>query len=121
MIRWLTLMLHAAVMAVGLSSRADSAEVSHPWHDDAALHAVQFVGSRTGWAVGDHGVVWRTEDSGQTWSLQKTPTDASLHGVCFLTNQIGWVVGSGTQPFTGLGYGVILKTDRKSTRLNSSH
>lgn len=110
MIRWLTLMLHAAVTAVWLSSRADAAETSHPWHDDAALHAVQFVGSRSGWAVGDHGVVWRTEDGGQTWSLQKTPTDASLHGVCFLTNQMGWVVGSGTQPFTGLGYGVILKT-----------
>lgn len=102
---WLSLIGTALVRA-----SAHASDDVHPWQDDAALHAVQFVGSRHGWAVGDRGVVWRTEDGGRSWALTKTPTDASLYGVCFLTNQFGWAVGSGTQPYTGLGFGVILKT-----------
>src|SRR6516164_5386507 len=41
-----------------------------PIEDDANLHDVQFVGSRQGWAVGDHGVIWHSEDGGESWSLQ---------------------------------------------------
>jgi hypothetical protein len=39
-----------------------------PIEDDANLHDVQFVGSRAGWAVGDHGVIWHSEDGGETWT-----------------------------------------------------
>lgn len=84
--------------------------VVHPWQDDAALHAVQFVGTKFGWACGDHGAVWRSQDGGQTWSHLPTPTQASLRSVCFLTNQVGWIAGRSTQAFTGIGLGVLLKT-----------
>ena len=40
-----------------------------PFQDDASLHDVQFVGDRIGWAVGDHGVIWRTTDGGRNWDL----------------------------------------------------
>ncbi len=110
MIRVAALCLCLACAAVAGAIEARANDDVHPWRDDAALHAVQFVGTRHGWAVGDRGVVWRTEDGGKSWALQKTPTDAALHGVCFVTAQVGWAVGSGTQAFTGLGYGVILKT-----------
>ncbi len=81
-----------------------------PQQDDATLHAVQFVGSRTGWAAGDHGTVWKSDDGGQSWSLLPTPTSASLRSLCFLTAQVGWVAGRSTQAFTGVGAGVLLRT-----------
>lgn len=92
----------------------------HPWKDDAALHAVEVLGTKVAWAVGDHGTVWQTSDGGDSWSLLQVPADVSLRSVCFLskrigenqigTSQIAWLAGRGTRPYTRSGYGVILKT-----------
>lgn len=92
----------------------------HPWKDDAALHAVEVLGKKVAWAVGDHGTAWQTSDGGETWSLLQVPADCSLRSVCFLskrvgegqvgTSQIAWIAGRGTRPYTRSGYGVILKT-----------
>lgn len=92
----------------------------HPWKDDAALHAVEVLGKKVAWAVGDHGTVWRTSDGGESWSLLQVPADVSLRSACFLskrvdggqvgTSQIAWLAGRGTRPYTRSGYGVILKT-----------
>lgn len=95
----------------------------HPWQDDAALHDVEFVGTKAGWAVGDHATAWKSEDAGRTWSLLNVPVprDCSLRSVSFMvrrlgggqiagTSQIAWVAGRGTKPFTRVGYGVLLKT-----------
>jgi photosystem II stability/assembly factor-like uncharacterized protein len=92
----------------------------HPWKDDAALHAVEVLGTKVAWAVGDHGTVWQTADGGESWSLVQVPADCSLRSVCFLskrvgegqvgTSQIAWLAGRGTRPYTRSGYGVILKT-----------
>ncbi|HID23406.1 MAG TPA: hypothetical protein EYP14_13550, partial [Planctomycetaceae bacterium] len=78
--------------------------------DDATLFAVDFVGTGTGWAVGDRGVVWRTIDGGRTWRRLPTPVECSLRDVCFLTDQVGWVVGGGFEPFTQSPFGVVLHT-----------
>ena len=92
----------------------------HPWKDDAALHAVEVLGRKVSWAVGDHGTVWQTSDGGESWNLLQVPADVSLRSVCFLskrvgegrvgTSQIAWLAGRGTRPYTRSGYGVILKT-----------
>lgn len=92
----------------------------HPWKDDAALHAVEVLGKKVAWAVGDHGTVWRTSDGGESWNLLQVPADVSLSSACFLskrigegqvgTSQIAWLAGRGTRPYTRSGYGVILKT-----------
>ena len=92
----------------------------HPWKDDAALHAVEVLGKKVAWAVGDHGTVWQTSDGGESWSLLQVPADVSLRSMCFLskrigegqvgTSQIAWLAGRGTRPYTRSGYGVILKT-----------
>src|SRR5687767_11996791 len=37
------------------------AAAASPEQDDATLYDVQFVGVRTGWAVGERGVIWRTD------------------------------------------------------------
>jgi photosystem II stability/assembly factor-like uncharacterized protein len=78
--------------------------------DDATLHDVQFVGANVGWAVGDHGVIWRTVNGGQTWELVPSPVDCPLKSVCFLTDRVGWIAGGGTVPHTRMSYGVVLST-----------
>lgn len=81
-----------------------------PLQDDAALRDVQFVGSQTGWAVGDHGVIWKTTDGGSTWDLQASGVKCALRSVCFLTDKIGWVAGGESLPYVHQGRGVVLAT-----------
>lgn len=81
-----------------------------PEQEDATLHAVDLVGSRMGWAVGDHGVVWNTVDGGRSWEFQATPVDCSLRDVCFLTDQIGWAAGGEVSAAGQIPGGVVLGT-----------
>jgi len=82
-----------------------------PMQDDADLHDMQFVSRDVGWAVGDRGVIWKTTDACRTWSLQKSPVDCPLRKLCVLTDRVGWIVGGGIEPYTRIGYGVVLFTD----------
>lgn len=96
---------------VGQSTDPIPSPVASPQQDDANLNDVQFVGSQIGWAVGDHGVIWHTQDGGRNWRLVPAPVKCSLQSVCFLTNRVGWIVGGELEPFTRIGYGVVLYTD----------
>jgi photosystem II stability/assembly factor-like uncharacterized protein len=78
--------------------------------DDAALHAVQFVDEREGWAVGDDGVVWHSIDGGQDWERQPTGVRASLRSVHFLTPFTGWIAGREELPHGQGSVGVLLFT-----------
>lgn len=101
-----------SLLAVSQSLFADtgSAVSGSPLLDDANLHAVQFLGSKTGWAVGDHGVIRKTEDGGRTWQFVSSPVQCPLRHICFLTDQIGWIVGGGTAAYGHLNQGVLLFT-----------
>lgn len=77
---------------------------------DACIHAIQFIDSSEGWAVGDDGVIWHSIDGGKTWERQKTGTRASLRGVHFLTPYTGWAVGRLETPNGGGSIGVMLRT-----------
>jgi photosystem II stability/assembly factor-like uncharacterized protein len=104
---WLSLSVHPQVLA----NDYDPVIRASPIQDDARLNDVQFVGSRVGWIVGDHGVAWRTTDGGDSWNLVPTPVDCCLNSVCFLTDRVGWIVGGGTRSYGRLPYGVVLATD----------
>lgn len=90
----------------GLPSVA--AELHFP--SDARLHAVQFLGPDFGWAVGEDGVIWHTNDGGRAWLLQPSGTRAALRALHFLDRQTGWVVGRLELPYDGGSLGVILHT-----------
>ena len=48
-----------------------------------------------GWATGDSGMVKRTDDGGQSWSLQRPPgVGAYLFTVTARDTQVAWAVGS---------------------------
>src|SRR5207248_6358098 len=79
------------------------------FHEDAALHAVQFIDAEVGWAVGDEGVIWKTINGGKTWERQPSGTRASLRSLHALTHLVVWVVGREELPGGGSG-GVVLVT-----------
>jgi photosystem II stability/assembly factor-like uncharacterized protein len=81
-----------------------------PLDDDAQLNDAAFVSTRHGWVVGDHGVIWHTDDAGETWTLQPVPTRSPLYSVSSLTDRVGWVAGGRTVPFARTGEGVLLRT-----------
>jgi photosystem II stability/assembly factor-like uncharacterized protein len=78
--------------------------------DDAALHKVQFVDEKEGWAVGDEGVVWHTVNGGADWERQSTGVRASLCDLHFLNPYTGWIAGREELPNGRGSAGVILHT-----------
>src|ERR1051326_164261 len=82
------------------------------------LHSVDFIDKNTGWTVGDFGIILKSTTGGASWRPQMSGTENPLQGVDFIDASTGIAVGG----CIGCGLGIILKTtDRKSTRLNSSH
>ena len=77
---------------------------------DARLNDLCFVDAEHGWAVGDRGVIWHTDDGGRHWQQQTSGVDCNLQGVCFLNAQLGWAVGGFTHPYTHTSNGVVLAT-----------
>lgn len=77
--------------------------------DDASLNDVCGIGSDC-WAVGERGVIVRSNDAGATWKTALVPAECSLTSVCFLTNQIGFVAGSRFDAFQKQHVGVLLTT-----------
>ncbi|MGE0607538.1 MAG: YCF48-related protein [Pirellulales bacterium] len=107
----------ASLAALALSARpgpafADNARpiVANSLRSDAALWDICFVDQQYGWAVGDRGTVWYTEDGGQRWRLQESGVDAQLRGVRFIDSQNGWIVGGRSTALSGQTVGVLLRT-----------
>jgi photosystem II stability/assembly factor-like uncharacterized protein len=61
----------------------------------ATLTAVSFADARSGWAVGQWGVILRTRDGGETWELQRSDTsvDQPLFAVHFSDGEHGVAAG----------------------------
>ena len=59
------------------------------------LTAVFFIDDKTGWAVGQSGVVLRTDDAGESWTLQRydMSVDQPLFSVWFRDRERGIAVG----------------------------
>lgn len=93
-----------------VSQGADWREVLRPLQEDAELADVCFVDATHGWAVGDRGVIWHTDDGGRSWRLQTSGVNCRLASVCFLDAQTGWAAGGVSQPYTHTTVGVLLAT-----------
>src|SRR5439155_12293668 len=97
-------------LVAGAACAAPARAADTRYFDDAALHAVQFVDAKEGWAVGDEGVIWHTIDGGDTWERQPTGVRASLRSLHFLDAFHGWVAGREELPHRGGSVGVLLYT-----------
>ncbi len=77
---------------------------------DARLNDIGFAGVRQGWAVGDRGVVWHTDDGGLQWRRQASGATSPLSTVWFHNEKLGWAAGGFTRPYTHASAGVVLTT-----------
>jgi len=95
-------------VAGGNTTLASTADRGRNWQakklgGDAYLNAVQFVGDRHGFALGEFGIVLSTEDGGSSWTKQpQIQGDFYPYSAVFLDAKRGWVSGLA---------GVILRTE----------
>ena len=61
----------------------------------SALRDVLMRDEHTAFAVGDPGVILRTDDGGESWRLVPSGVDAWLRAVCFTPKGIGFIAGTG--------------------------
>lgn len=61
---------------------------------DGRLTRAIFSGGR-GWAFGEGGAIYRTHDSGASWTKLQVPTRYLLFGGTFIDDNNGWLVGAG--------------------------
>jgi photosystem II stability/assembly factor-like uncharacterized protein/tetratricopeptide (TPR) repeat protein len=78
--------------------------------NDAWLHDVCFVDAQRGWAVGDRGTIWHSEDGGRNWQLQDSGVACTLWSVCFVDADRGWAAGGFSHPYLHTSSGVVLAT-----------
>lgn len=78
--------------------------------EDAELTDVLFLDADRGFAVGDRGVIWGTDDGGRTWKRQPSPVSCRLESISFCDPLHGWIVGGWTHPYSHKTTGVVLQT-----------
>lgn len=57
------------------------------------LNDVSFADAKHGWAVGEEGLILRTDDGGTTWTTQNSGTNKGLLGICAASPSFGCAVG----------------------------
>jgi photosystem II stability/assembly factor-like uncharacterized protein len=83
--------------------------ILNPKLGSSPLNSVCFVDANNGWVVGSGGTIFRTSDSGATWTKQTCGTTRDLRAVYFRDGATGWAVGG--NPVVGVGpIGVVYKT-----------
>lgn len=83
---------------------------SDEMRSDAQLNDIAFVDPQRGWAVGDRGAVWHTDDGGRHWQLQPSGMACSLESVFFIDPNRGWAAGGFSHPYTHSSSGVVIFT-----------
>jgi photosystem II stability/assembly factor-like uncharacterized protein len=71
-------------------------EVAGKDNAGVVLTRVVFADARRGWALGEMGALYATQDAGATWTRQRVPTQHLLLGASFLDTTQGWLVGAGS-------------------------
>ena len=84
--------------------------------DDAALAGLFFLDADRGWAVGDRGVIWSTDDGGRHWRLADSPVNSRLESVHFVDPDHGWAVGGWIHPYTHQSTAVVVRTETGGRR-----
>ena len=96
--------------------RAEPISLPPEMLEDAELTDIFFLDPDRGWAVGDRGVAWWTEDGGRHWHLADSPVNCRLESVWFISEQHGWAVGGWTHPYSHRTTAVVLRTENGGRR-----
>lgn len=102
--------LSAASTELPKTTNSNVHDPNEEWKHDAKLNDLCFVDRSCGWAIGDRGTIWHTENGGEQWIAQASPVDAVLKSVSFIDRNHGVIVGGYTIPYTHQNRGVVLVT-----------
>ena len=100
-----------AAPAAAVDQREAAMAVTHAMRNDAALNDICFTSPQLGWAVGDRGVIWHTDDGGSTWHEQQSNTVCNLSGIDMVDDHRGSAVGGECQQGRAATRGIVLRTD----------
>lgn len=109
-------MVFGSALLYSVCGRAEPRSSPPEMLEDATLFDLQFVDPNHGWAVGDRGVIWQTDDGGQSWHLADSPVNCRLDAICFVDPQHGWAVGGWLQPYRPRSSAVVLRTENGGRR-----
>jgi photosystem II stability/assembly factor-like uncharacterized protein len=73
------------------------------------LRSLFFVDALTGWAAGEGGAVYRTNDGGREWKQLATESDINIKQIHFVDWNYGWIIGDQGKDESG-GSTVVLIT-----------
>ena len=80
------------------------------WERDSTLRSVFFVDHDMGWAVGDRGIILKTEDGGRNWQSISSPRDLVWTSVFFINEKVGWITGGYFRGSLERSVGVMIRT-----------
>lgn len=109
MLRRMLITLSCFCLTVALPSVV-MGSVPESWHSDADLRDIHFVDASFGWAVGDHGTIWHTQNGGEVWHRQDAGLSSRLNAVYFVDRQQGFIAGGEIIPQTHRSKSVIART-----------
>lgn len=61
-----------------------------------AFNSLFFLNENEGFIAGDNGIIYNTNDGGETWTQQTTPTTEDLNSIYFIDELTGFAVGDNT-------------------------
>lgn len=93
-----------------VNAGAQAPTVSPEMLSDAELTDIAFVDPDRGFAVGDRGALWKTEDGGRHWRLIPAPVACRWESIHFVDREHGWIVGGNPHQLTHQTSGEILRT-----------
>lgn len=64
-----------------------------------AFNSLFFLNENEGFIAGDNGIIYNTNDGGETWTQQTTPTTEDLNSIYFIDELTGFAVGDNTSFF----------------------
>jgi photosystem II stability/assembly factor-like uncharacterized protein len=78
------------------------------------LNKIYFINPKTGWAVGENGVILHTGDGGQSWDKQESGTKYNLTDVSFISSEKGFAIGNA--PGSSTSKSIVLFTENGGSK-----
>ena len=64
-----------------------------PIYPKGNMSSIFFIDGAHGWITGEGGLLFYSNDGGDSWSIQNSKTAKNLNDTHFITSTVGWAVG----------------------------
>ncbi len=81
------------IVLAGSSPALAQWQLMHPYPQGSEITSMQFLDQYTGWFTVANGAIWKTQDGGVTWTMQRASAYSRLNSVKFLNSLRGYAGG----------------------------